>query len=546
MLACALATSGCKERAHPPNAPTPQAEAAPSPAAPRLVVLVVIDQLASWMFERDAALTRAGVRRLIDRGTVFPRARYPYASTYTATGHAALGTGAPPSESGILANEWYRRDRGRVVSAIADPASPVFRVTGTPGDAGLSGAQLRVEGVADVLRREKGGKSIAIALKARGAILALGRRPDYAIWYDADQPAMTTSAYYAAELPGWLREVARTHPVARLAEASWTPSDPDLLARATGVPDTCPGEGGPYGLGSAFPHRPAASRKPARAVRATPAGNRLTLATAVAAIDGHQLGADDVPDVLAVSFSSHDYAGHAWGQESWERLDLFLDTDRAIGALLDHLDARVGAGRYAVILTSDHGATRLVEHSLHHGKPARRVMTSEVRAAARAAAEAALGSGSWVANVSTANIYMSAAFAALPDRDRARALDAIVVAVAGVPEVAYAARADQLQGGCAERSGLAAQACWSLRGADSGDVFFAAGPDSVCTTDEYTTGTSHGSPNPDDTDVPIVLYVPGKAPRTATEAASPLQVAPTISELLGVSAPSHARALPLR
>ena len=56
-----------------------------------------------------------------------------------------------------------------------------------------------------------------------------------------------------------------------------------------------------------------------------------------------ELGADDVPDLLAISFSAHDYAGHSWGPDSWEVLDLTLRLDRALGQLFD--DARCARRR---------------------------------------------------------------------------------------------------------------------------------------------------------------------------------------------------------
>ncbi|MEM9489195.1 MAG: alkaline phosphatase family protein, partial [Myxococcota bacterium] len=67
------------------------------PGNVRLVVLIVVDQLPSWSFDRDAALLKGGIARLIKSGVFYPEAEYPYSITYTAPGHAALGTGAPPS-----------------------------------------------------------------------------------------------------------------------------------------------------------------------------------------------------------------------------------------------------------------------------------------------------------------------------------------------------------------------------------------------------------------------------------------------------------------
>ena len=92
-------------------------------------------------------------------------------------------------------------------------------------------------------------------------------------------------------------------------------------------------------------------------------GTDLLFDTAEAALTGERLGVDEVPDLLAISVSSHDLAGHAWGQESWERLDLLLRLDRRIGEFLDRLDRTIGSDRYAVVLTSDHGGVPMVERT---------------------------------------------------------------------------------------------------------------------------------------------------------------------------------------
>jgi predicted AlkP superfamily pyrophosphatase or phosphodiesterase len=549
-LGLCLCAPGCPRAAGPRDAPIP---AAPAPRL-GLVVLVVVDQMPSWMFEHDIGLARrrgGGIARLLEQGVYFPRAELPYAATYTAPGHAALGTGAPPATTGILGNHWYDATTGQHVSSVADTDSPVFDIAASrPGapafrDSGASGARLAVMGVADSLREATGGrgKAISISWKERSAILATGQRPDLAIWYDADQPAMTTSRYYTGEPPAWLLELARAHPIAPRLEAVWTPLAGVDHAKLTSVPDDNPGEAGGHDFGATFPHRLADARTPAKALRATPFADELVLETALAALAGEDLGTDDVPDLLAVSFSAHDYGGHNWGQESWERLDLFVRVDDKLAALLAALDQRVGRDRYAVVLTSDHGATRLVELGKRAGKSARRIPTSEIMAVARGAASEVLGSGEWVAAASSSSLHVTPAFHARDQRERDAALDAMVSALTDIPGVAYAARVDRVTGQCDRRSGVEARVCRSLIPGMSGDIVVAPAPDHLIT--DYTFGTSHGSPNPDDSAVPIIVMAPGWPAGKSDRAASLLQVAPTLADLLGVPRPPAAQAPPL-
>jgi len=554
LAAATAAAAACGKGGHPPTGnghPGAAAAGDAAPAAPqplRLVVLIVIDQLPSWSFDRALPVLTGGLARITRDGVFWPRAHYPYGITYTATGHAALATGAPPAVTRLLGNSWYRRDGGRDRSAVDDPDAPVLAIGGAPTEplGGVSPVQLAVDGIADALRREHpDAHSVAIGLKDRGAVFALGKHPDLAIWYEPALAAMTTSRWYTDEPPAWLTGLAVDHPIRPRLDRDWRPGDPDLLARVTGNPDDAAGEGGANGLGRTFPH-PLVGPEAAEAMVETPLGTEVTMETVMAAIAGEHLGEDDVADLLAVTFSGHDYAGHLWGQESWERLDLLIGIDRALGEFLDGLDRTVGRGRWAVVLAADHGAAHLVEQTRARGESAFRVRTSQVIGAADRAAAAALGKkGPWAVACTASTIYFAPGFAALPAADRDRALDAAVAAVAAVPGVGEAARSDRLAGGCERRHGAEAAACWSLVPDLSGEIYVQPAPGSVLAADWYTAGTSHGSDNPDDTDVPIAVLAPGLAPRRSTEMISPLRVAPTLARLLGVAPPPAAHEPPL-
>ena len=72
---------------------------------PRLTVLVVVDQLPSWAFAQEQPYLTHGFARLSREAVTYTHGTLPYAVSYTAPGHAALGTGAPPSDNGIVGNE---------------------------------------------------------------------------------------------------------------------------------------------------------------------------------------------------------------------------------------------------------------------------------------------------------------------------------------------------------------------------------------------------------------------------------------------------------
>jgi len=540
IVASSLTATGCKGKDARVEASTTVATLdAGTDHGPRLVVLLTIDQLPSWTFERDKTLLTGGLERLLHSGLLIPAAELPYANTYTAPGHATIGTGAPPSITGILANSWYRRDLATQVSSVYDPDQSIFGLEGRPGVTGVSSLPLRVDGVADVLRRARPGrsKSVAVSLKDRGAILMLGRHPDLALWYEESIPGMTTSSFYAKDLPSWVSRFDDDLPVSTFAK-SWSPLDPELLARITQIADDSPGEGKGSDFGRTFPHELSKSADARSAVRLTPTGTDLVFEAAKAAVMGEGLGKRSEPDLLGVSISSHDYAGHFWGQESWERLDLLLRLDRSLGDFLEFLDREVGRDAYAVVLTSDHGANPMVELSQAHGRKAYRVSTLRLVQVAGAAAARVLGRGKWVAASAASTLYMSEAFAAVPADEQRRTLDAIAAALTKVPGVADVRITAELRGNCDQRPELDALVCRSITD-ESGELFVIPTPGSSL-TGGYQTGTSHGSPSREDRLVPIIIAAPGVTPGIVDGPVSTLQIAPTVSALLGIESPPAA------
>ena len=491
-------------------------------------MLIVIDQYATWTFERDRPHFTGGLARMLREGAHVPDGELAWANTFTAPGHAAIGTGALPAVNGIVGNGWFRRADRLVRDAEHDPDAPVFPIGAShhgelePEDTG-SGRALRVDGIADALRAaQPRARSVAIALKSRAASFMIGRKPDAAIWYEPRAGGMTTSRAYAPSAPPWLLELARTKPVTRWFRERWTARDPDLLARVTGFADDAAGEGTVHGFDPTFPHDLAATDVPALAFPHTPYADSIVLDAAYAALDEFALGRDDIPDLLALGFNAHDYAGHFWGPDSWEAFDLALRLDTALGELFDELDRRYGSDGWAAVLTSDHGATPVVDRS----RAGRRITSMEIRGAV----DKALGGESTVAALASNNIYLKA------ERSDAE-LAAVVEALRKLPNIAAAGRTDR----CEPKTELDRALCNAIVPGESGELYIVPAAGSLIT--DYITGTHHDAPFEDNRRVPIIVRAPGLRPQTGT--GTLLQVAPTLAALLGVPPPAAASEPPL-
>src|SRR5215472_4563903 len=92
--------------------------AAAAPKKPRLVLTVVIDQFRYDYLTRFRGEYKGGFNRLLTEGAVFTSASYIHVPTITAPGHATILSGALPSVSGIIANDWFDREENAPVTAV--------------------------------------------------------------------------------------------------------------------------------------------------------------------------------------------------------------------------------------------------------------------------------------------------------------------------------------------------------------------------------------------------------------------------------------------
>jgi hypothetical protein len=518
--------AGCPAPARTPALPVPPAPkpeppigvVKPGTPAPRLVVLLVVDQLPAWAFAAKRGALTGGFDRMLREGA-WLTGQHPSAATLTAPGHALLGTGEPTATSGILSNTWWDRDAGKLVESVRD------------ANGAVTSARLRVPGLGDAMNaanatRPVAGKAVAVSLKDRASILTLGHAGT-PIWYDPKTLAWTS----IAPVP-WLAEWNRTHPIRAHLKDVWTPLDPARLAALSGIADAAPGELGDKGFDATFPHDLGATKDPAQAIFAAPIGNEIVLDTATEAITAEQLGADDVPDLLIVSLSANDYIGHAWGHESWEAWDALLRLDQRLDAFVAALDERVGAGRWAMIATSDHGASPMPEGRLTY---------AQIKDAANKAAATELGGGEWIADAHFPTVFLTKA--ALAQKDRAKAIRKIVFALRSFPGLARVERTSDVAGRCDQRTGEMFRLCLSVDPQRSGEVVFVPRPGWTIGSAEDPHATAHGSLNDYDQQVPVIMLEPGRTPHAAlaqpTETTIQMvRVATVIARWLGIPPPS--------
>ncbi len=485
-------------------------------AKPKLVLAVVIDQFRYDYLVRFRADYHAGLARLLDHGAVFTNAHYLQAATVTAVGHSTFLSGAPPSVSGIIGNEWYDRESAQTVTSVSDASTKL--VGGIPGRPGSSPRRLLVSTVGDELKIQlPDSKVIGVSIKDRSAILPGGHMADGAYWYDADANAWVTSTFYRNELPDWAKKLNTEQPYRRYIGAKWQPFD----AKDDSAKPFC-------SMVSGTDDRFCGS------IEATPWGNDMIEEFAERAIAGENLGHHATTDLLAISFSSNDYVGHAVGPDDPAVRDISIRTDQVLGKLFDAAERQAGAGNTLVILTADHGVAPVPEVNEKRKMPGGRISAGGVQKRIADALEKRFGPGKWLLTASPAMPYLNY------ELIRTRKLDPSeverVAAEAALQEshIVRVYTRSQLLNGQVQQDAIGRAFSLGFFGPRSGDLFVLQEPYYLF----EAAGTSHGTPYGYDTHVPVIFFGPGIKPGSYTHRIAVNDIASTLAALLQVEQPS--------
>lgn len=555
---------------------------------PSLVVVISVDQLRYDYVNRFSPwFTDGGFRKF---NAVFPNARYRYGSTFTGPGHASIGTGRPPSQSGIVGNTWFERNAPVDVDQwewYFDDTTPwrppdekptpfvaegdwwwklggaprycVYddRVKPTQGKtSGMSPASLSEDAFGDRVKEQyPGSRVIAVALKDRAAILMGGRRADAAYWFDYRVPAFISSTYYRFDPAVFTFNdlVAGYTP----ASHQWTPSPyipASEMPRVTFDPPAAwPLKNTRYG--GTFPHPIADTR----AMTYSPFGHEMLLDFAQHVIATEKLGANATPDVLFVGVSSTDYLGHYYGPDSMEVADSTVRLDRALAQFLGALERRFG-DRIVVALTADHGVQANPEIvklrdpnadvgriDLRNADPKAQLISdlAPLRVDMERALARRLGirfdehaplAHALVYFFEEPALYLNWKRVAELKLDGERVKRALrdVVAEMKANGVDAAWTSTELIAPNASASPVEKLMRNAFRADRSGDVLIALRPGWIWTWGSNS--TTHGQPVENDLRVPLLFYGAGIKPGVYDDDASPLDLARTLGALLGVDA----------
>ena len=491
----------------------PGAAPVPDSLQPKLVVVITVDQMRGDYYDRFASQLNGGLARLYRRGAVFANAHQDHAITETAPGHATVLSGRFPSHTGIVANS----------AGVQDPQAPLIGSRGP----GASPFRFRGSTLIDWMRLvDPASRALSVSRKDRGAILPIGRAHQHAFWYPGDGD-FTTSTYYADTLPTWVQRFNARHLPQQYTGRSWT------LLRPEGEYSEPDAERLENGGNDRFPHvLPSDTTRAVAALISFPWMDDVIADAALAGVQAMQLGVGEHPDLLAVSFSTTDAIGHAFGPDSRELHDQILRLDQVLGRFIDSLYTLRDSSRIVFALTADHGVAPLPEVQSHDPNgSARRVEIRPLLAATRESLVArGLPGDALTFESGVVDVDRPAFAAAGVNADST--VGAFAAAVRRLPGVLRAdrwvdlARADTVRDAIARR--------WlhmfppDLR------------PALVVTLTPYSTYSAasyfqHGAPHDHDTHVPVVFYGAPFQPGRYDRYTRVVDLAPTLAAVLGIS-----------
>ena len=286
-----------------------------------LVVVIVIDQFRTdELLRAQDGLNPAGIGLLVNKGIFYDDAHHSQFFNMTCPGPISLSTGAMPGLHGVMLNNDWDAASQKEIYCVADPAEHWLSAEADEKEEslGTSGKRILVTTVADEMKNlwKDQTRIVSLSLKDRAAIGMAGHKADGVYWFAPKSKIWTTSTAYnkSGKLPWWTTQFNKK----LLSRTDLSLSLKDYSMTAAAVDDETD--------------------------------------FALAAVEAENLGKHAKPDMLWISYSSHDVVGHHKGDDSKELKEIIKSEDKSIARLLTSLQKRLGKKKILVVLSADHGA----------------------------------------------------------------------------------------------------------------------------------------------------------------------------------------------
>lgn len=511
---------------------------------PKLVVGIVVDQMRwDYLYRYYDRYSSGGFKRLMTEGFRCENNYINYLPSATAVGHSAIFSGTVPAINGIAGNDWVDQLTGIPRYCVTD--STVNGVGSDAEEGKRSPRTLLSTTVTDELRLATNFRSkvIGVSLKDRAAILPAGHTPTGAYWFDDETGRFITSTYYMNELPAWVKKFNDANWPEKLIANGWNTLYP-INTYTQSTEDNVRWEGKFVGeTTTTFPHKVNEAYKTKHTViRSTPFGNTLTLDFAKAAIEANQMGSNGVTDFLTINCASTDYVGHMFGPNAIETEDVYLRLDKDLADFFTNLDNKLGKGNYTVFLTADHGASNSIEFNKEHNIPAGIWSATAFKNRLNQMLKVKFKEDNLVLSIIEYEVNFNVPLITKERLDYSAIKKAAVDMLKDDPTVQFVADMDKINDASIPEVVRTKMI--------NGYNYKRSGAVIIIPLSGYlagsATGTNHGEWNAFDTHIPLIFMGWGIKPGVTYSNTYTTDIAPTVSSLLHIQAPSGSIGSPIQ
>jgi hypothetical protein len=526
----------------------------------RLVLQITVDQLRGDLIDRySAGYGEGGFRLLLENAAFYIDAHHRHANTETVVGHTTLATGTDPAIHGMIGNVWLDRESGQLIYNVEDAAYPLLGEGGgvdasteidptqkVATTQGRSPRAIRTSTISDEIVQSIGphAKVFGISVKDRGAITLAGHAGT-AYWFSKSSGQMVTSTFYKHAYPDWVDEWNAKGVPNAYEGKSWELSK-DSSAYLFGDADDQEWEVDFPGYGRTFPHPFGKADSPyfTTLLTLSPAGDEIVLDFAKDLMTAENIGADDVLDYLAISFSSTDYVGHFFGPSSLEAEDNLHRLDRTLAKLFAFVDKKVGLDQTLIVLSADHGGSEAPGYLQSLGIDSNYFNFEDVdKTKGIAALKAEFGvAEELIDQFFQPYFYLNREAIAELGLDLPMVARRVAEELRELPGIAYAVSSYDLRKGAVVQTPVSKAILANFNEDRSGDIYVVFNPQwFVGEFEGKSVSGSHGQPWFYDSHVPVIWMGPGIEPGRIARRVETVDVAPTMAAYLAVKYPSGTR-----
>ena len=501
---------------------------------PKLVVVMVVDQMRPDLLTRYDSLFTGGFRWLIDHGTWLTNTHHEHGYTATGPGHFVIGSGRYPGPNGLMGNSFYDPHLEKRVNCVEDPNAKVIDNTGNA----RSYSRYKNSALGDWIKdSDPKSKVISVAGKDRAAVLLGGQKPDLAIYYNYGE-SFITSDYYTDSNPKWLTDFNSTMNIPSYKDSLWHRSLDEKVYLQYSRPDYFDGEVDEYlkePYSPTFPIGIEPTEEAKSFFMGRPWFERTLLELAGTVVKEESLGMDNHSDILFVGFSAMDWMIHDYGPYSQEIMDAMIKLDRYINMFFLQLDQTVGLDNIQFVLTADHGGLPLPEWLKSQGIDAGRFDLKQVKEARE-----------WIEDEITEkygkdlyirdgyNYFLNHNLIENNEANKDSIISIIKDYLLRIDGIGFVLTPDEIKNGD-QNNPIYSRYVNMLHPTMSPDLISIPEPNWIY---RHPHGTSHGSPYDYDTHVPLLFSQMNNAKKNLDQKVETVDIAPTIAKLMGITIPS--------